>query len=223
MTGDRFGSVSIVPPAPTPTPTLMSATPTLEPTPPTPTPILPPQPALFGGTATLDGVRLQDATTITAWIDGSQVASTTTTGGGYAPLVAQPTGALYEGKQISFIIGSITAIQIGIWEADGGGDLNLTGSTPEPIPQIIESNASGYNKYVGVLTWDYTVRVTMRVVNSGAAGSVAVTATVRWDGLSKTRSEAALMAAGEEREFVFEFQEVGSADEWTWNAEVRAI
>ena len=63
--------------------------------------------------------------------------------------------------------------------------------------------------------------VTIRVVNSGAAGSVAVTATVQWGGQSKTRSETAYMAAGEEREFVFEFQEVASTDKWTWSADVR--
>ena len=69
----------------------------------------PPRPAVFGGTATVDGVRPANGTTVTAWIDGSQVATTTTSGGGYALLIAQPPGESFGGKEITFMVGSATA------------------------------------------------------------------------------------------------------------------
>ena len=97
--------------------------------------------------------------------------------------------------------------------------------TPAPIPQIIKSKttAVGYNKGVGFLTWDYTVEVRISVVNAGAPGFVEAMATVRWDGDSKTRRERFYMTAAEEKNFVLEFIEVGSADKWTWSADARAV
>ena len=97
--------------------------------------------------------------------------------------------------------------------------------TPAPIPQIIKSKttAVGYNKGVGFLTWDYTVEVRISVVNAGAPGFVEAKATVRWDGNSKTRRERFYMTAAEEKNFVLEFIEVGSADKWTWSADARAV
>jgi len=97
--------------------------------------------------------------------------------------------------------------------------------TPAPIPQIIKSKttAVGYNQGVGFLTWDYTVEVRISVVNAGAPGFVEAKATVRWDGNSKTRRERFYMTAAEEKNFVLEFIEVGSADKWTWSADARAV
>ena len=116
----------------------------------------------------------------------------------------------------------VLADQTATWVADGGAVLNLiAGTAGVPFPQIVEANASGYNKLVGFLSWDYTVAATIRVVNTGAGGSVTAIVTVNWGGQSKTKSEAAFMAAGEEREFVLEFQEVGSADLWTWTVDVN--
>lgn len=133
--------------------------------------------------------------------------------------------------KITFLIGDLTGSETRTWQDGADVVLNLTAgaTTSTPIrtralsPQNINSNASGYNKYVGLLTYDYPVVVTILVVNSGAAGSVAFTATDQWDCQSKTRSETAFMVAAEEREFVFEFQQVTSTDKWTWDADVTAI
>jgi len=98
-------------------------------------------------------------------------------------------------------------------------------STPAPIPQVIKSGttAIGYRKLVGFLTRDYTVDVTIRVVNAGAPGVIEAIGTVSWDGESKTKSDKAFMGTGEESEFVFEFLEVGSDDNWTWSADARVL
>ena len=227
MAGDRFVTVSVVQPTPTqqpPTQVPPTATPTSMPATriPTPTPIQPPRPAVFGGAATLNGIPAPDGTLVIARIDGSEVATTTVFGGNYAFSIAQHPGKSYDGRTIIFSVGGVVANQTAVWIADGGAVLNLTaGTAGVPFPQVIESNASGYNKLVGFLSWDYTVAATIRVVNSGPGGSVTATATVTWDGQSKTKSETAFMAAGEEREFILEFQEVGSADQWTWTADVR--
>ena len=97
--------------------------------------------------------------------------------------------------------------------------------TPAPIPQIIKSKttAVGYNQGVGFLTLDYRVEVRISVVNAGTPGFVEAMATVRWDGDSKNRRERFYMTAAEEKNFVLEFIEVGSADKWTWSADVRAV
>ena len=83
--------------------------------------------------------------------------------------------------------------------------------------------ADGYSKSVGFLEWDYTVAVTIRVVNAGASGVVEVMAIVGWQGGPKTKSQKAFMEADEERTFLFEFEEVGSGDEWTWSADARVV
>ena len=81
----------------------------------------------------------------------------------------------------------------------------------------------GYNKGVGFLLWDYTVKVRISVVNAGAPGFIEAMATVRWDGDSKTRRDRFYMTAGQEKDFVFEFMEVGSSDKWTWSADARVV
>ena len=97
--------------------------------------------------------------------------------------------------------------------------------TPAPIPQIIKSKttAVGYNKGVGFLTYDYTVEVRISVVNAGAPGVIEAMATVWWDGDSKTRRDSFYLTAGQEKDFVLEFIEVGSSDKWTWSADARVV
>lgn len=107
--GSRCGlPVGIKPMEPKPTPTLTT-----------------PRPPVFGGTAYLNGVPAPDGTLVTAWIDGTHVASTTVTNGSYAFVIAQLGGTSYSGKLIIFKVGPGIASQIGVWEADGGTELNL--------------------------------------------------------------------------------------------------
>ena len=100
----------------------------------------PPRPAVFGGSATLDGVTAANGTTVTAAIAGVVAATTTVTNGNYAVSIAQPPGLSYAGKEITFRVGSGTAAQKATWTASGGGILNLnavTGPTPAtatPVP-----------------------------------------------------------------------------------------
>ena len=89
----------------------------------------PPRPPVFGGTVTTDGVVASDGTLVTAWIDGNRVASAMVSGGGYAFAIPQPPGGSYAGKTITFKIGDTTASETGIWQSDGGGQLNLTSAS----------------------------------------------------------------------------------------------
>ena len=50
----------------------------------------PPRPAVFGGTATLDGAPAPDGTPVSAVIDGTEVAATTVANGAYAFTISQP-------------------------------------------------------------------------------------------------------------------------------------
>ena len=90
---------------------------------PTPTP---PRPAVFGGSATLNGVSAANGTTVTAVIDGVVATTTTVTGGNYAFSIAQPSGSSCKGKTIRFTLGGFIANQVATWTADGGGIVNLT-------------------------------------------------------------------------------------------------
>ena len=86
----------------------------------------PPRPAVFGGSATLNGLAAPNGTTVTALIDGVVAATTTVSGGNYAFPIAQPSGRSYEGKVIRFRVGGFIAFQVATWTADGGDIVNLT-------------------------------------------------------------------------------------------------
>ena len=92
----------------------------------------PPRPAVFGGTVSFDGAPATDGTSVSAWIDGEEVASTEASGGAYALRVAQPPGGAFAGKAVVFKVGGSQAVEKGTWEADGGAELNLTAKTPPP-------------------------------------------------------------------------------------------
>ena len=97
----------------------------------------PPRPAVFGGTAMVDGATAADGTMISAWIDGKKVASTTVDSGGYAFFVAQPPGESFSGKQITFMVGNLTAGETATWGGDVAGELNLTAVTPPPPANLV--------------------------------------------------------------------------------------
>ena len=89
----------------------------------------PPRPAVFAGIVSLDGAAAPDGTTVSAWIDGEEVASTTSAGGTYGLTIAQPPGGAFAGKEVIFMVGSSESLERGTWEADGGAELNLSASS----------------------------------------------------------------------------------------------
>ena len=92
----------------------------------------PPRPAVFGGTVSFDGAPATDGTSVSASIDGEEVASTEASGGAYALRVAQPPGGAFAGKAVVFKVDGFEAVEKGTWEADGGAELNLSATTPPP-------------------------------------------------------------------------------------------
>jgi len=117
-------------PAPTPTPTV-APTPTLMP-PPTPDNLSGP-PCRFHGTVVLNGANVPDDTEVTVIIEGyGYPASTKTVGGSstYSITIPKATGVSYEGKAVTFRVGSATAIQISAWTMGGNVPVNLIASTP---------------------------------------------------------------------------------------------
>jgi len=96
----------------------------------------PPRPPVFGGTITVDGKAAADGTKVTALIDGTAVASTTANAGNYALYIPQPLTKSFRGKDITFMIGDAGARETGSWEADGGGELNLTAVSAQPSPTV---------------------------------------------------------------------------------------
>ena len=95
----------------------------------------PPRPAVFGGSATLDGVTAANGTVVTAIIDGVSAATATVSGGNYAFSIAQPPNTSYAGKEITFKVGLGTASETATWTADGGAVLNLNATSgPPPAP-----------------------------------------------------------------------------------------
>ena len=91
----------------------------------------PPRPVVFAGKATIDGSPVFSGTFVSAWIYGSRVASTSvTSSGGYALRIPQLPGQNFTGREITFMIGSLTANSKAVWQPGGGGELNLIATTP---------------------------------------------------------------------------------------------
>lgn len=134
--------IPTVAPTPTPTPTPQ---PTVAPTPvptvaPTPTPMPPPTPdnvsgppCRFHGTVTLNGAAAPSGTVITVIIEGYGYTTTVQTAVGsstYSITIPKATGVSYEGKAVTFRVGSVAAIQISAWTTGGNVPVNLIASTP---------------------------------------------------------------------------------------------
>jgi hypothetical protein len=87
-------------------------------------------PHRFGGTATVDGKLAGAGVVVTAWIDGKEVARTTTAANGsYIVDVVQPEGASYAGKTVAFNIGTAKSAQTATWSLGGAQILNLVAVT----------------------------------------------------------------------------------------------
>ena len=91
---------------------------------------LDPRPAAFSGVATIDNILTEDETKVVAMIEGEVVATSEVEDGRYVLEIPQPPNESFGGKEITFRIGYksylLTAFEISLWVADGGGELNLT-------------------------------------------------------------------------------------------------
>jgi len=134
--------IPTVAPTPPPTPTPQ---PTVAPTPvptvaTTPTPMPPPTPdnvsgppCRFHGTVTLNGAAASSGTVITVIIEGYGYTTTVQTAAGsstYSITIPKATGVSYEGKAVTFRVGSAAAIQTSAWAMGDNVLVNLIASTP---------------------------------------------------------------------------------------------
>jgi hypothetical protein len=94
-------------------------------------------PCQFRGTVQFNGIAVPDGTTIKAIIEG-YVYTTTTPAAGYGPstyiiTIPKSEGVSYEGKSVTFFIGTHIAAQTGNWTTSGSGrivlNLTATGTT----------------------------------------------------------------------------------------------
>jgi hypothetical protein len=108
------------------------------------------------GTAKIDGVSAPNGTSVTAWVDGQQVASTTVSGGTYTFSVDQG-GQSFAGKQVYFKVGGNDAAQGATWTFGGGDELNLTAitaPTPKPTGAVFAEVIANNNNLVRVWRYD---------------------------------------------------------------------
>jgi len=105
----------------------------------------PAPPHQFVGTATLNGAPAPDGTTVTAWVEGKQVASATVSGGKYTMSVDQGNQS-FAGKQVSFKVGGNDAAQTAIWAFGGGDVVDLTANTPGPA--VVSTAWAGLSQYL---------------------------------------------------------------------------
>ena len=132
-------------PIPSPTPTQAALTPTPDPTsfttqtggsfntvqPPTVTPkpqtppTATPSPTESPGQTVGCNVA-EEGLKISAWINGTLVASTLVKSGSYLLLVEQSTGDSFDGQTITFTVGNSTAEQVATWKWGGTEMLDLT-------------------------------------------------------------------------------------------------
>jgi len=132
-------------PIPSPTPTQAAPIPTPDPTsfttqtggsfntaqPPTVTPQPQTPPTATPGPTESPGQSVGcnvagEGLKISAWINGTLVASTLVKSGRYLLLVEQSTGDSFTGQTITFTVGNSPANQVVIWSAGEGTELDLT-------------------------------------------------------------------------------------------------
>ena len=132
-------------PIPSPTPTQAAPTPTPEPTsfttqiggsfntaqPPTVTPRPQTSPTATPSPTESPGQTVGcnvagEGLKVSAWINGTLVASTLVQSGRYLLLVEQSTGDSFTGQTITFTVGNSTADQVVTWKEGEGTELDLT-------------------------------------------------------------------------------------------------
>lgn len=105
----------------------------------------PPEPANISGTVTVNGAAAPVGTTVSAWIDGTNVASTTTVqqdGASRYTLTVPPDdpataeregGVANEG--ISFTVGDLSVPQAAVWQPGASLTLDLSATQPEAVSE----------------------------------------------------------------------------------------
>jgi len=118
-------------------------------------------PCKFHGTVQVNGVNVADGTVITATIDGDTYTATTPSAYGASTFslnIAQPEGKSYDGKTLTFKIGTDTAGQTATWTMGGNVAVNLTKGTPQPtigpsgISGVQLGDTTGYDPVTGMIT-----------------------------------------------------------------------
>jgi len=134
-------------------------------------------PCAFHGTAQVNGANVVDGTIVTATI-GNDTFTTTTTNSAYRVTIAQAEGKSYAGQTVTFMIGSNTVSQTGVWQMGGNVALNLTsGATPTATPvggmitSVVLGDTTSFNPATGVLTIK-KADITGPAGAAGAAGAV---------------------------------------------------
>ena len=80
---------------------------------------------IFAGRAFVDGNPPSDGTTITAWIDGHEVAKSRLKGGNYTLFVEQPQGRSYAGRTVTYRVGEVQTGERRDWQRGGSTVVNL--------------------------------------------------------------------------------------------------
>ena len=86
----------------------------------------PARPAVFAGTAMVDGEKVADGTMVVAMIGDDKVGSAMTMDSMYALTIPQNPMMDYSDKDITFMIGKLESPETAMWKPDGGGELDLT-------------------------------------------------------------------------------------------------
>ena len=108
----------------------------------------PARPAVFAGTAMVDGEKAADGTMVVAMIGDEKVGSTMTMDGMYALRIPQNPMMDYTDQDITFMIGNYGSPETAMWKPDGGGELDLTASMTMPGargPAMVNMGVRGVN------------------------------------------------------------------------------
>ena len=107
----------------------------------------PARPAVFAGTAMVDGEKVADGTMVVAMIGDEKVGSAMTMDSMYALTIPQNPMMDYTDKDIMFMIGKLESPETAMWKPDGGGELNLTAdmSMMRRGPAMINMGVRGVN------------------------------------------------------------------------------
>jgi len=80
---------------------------------------------VFAGRAFVDSDPPPDRTTITAWIDGHEVAKSRLKGGNFTLFVEQPQGQSYAGRTVTYRVGEVQTGERRDWQRGGSTVVNL--------------------------------------------------------------------------------------------------
>ena len=115
----------------------------------------PSYPAVYGGTAVIDGDPVQEGTIITARINGVRVAQGVISNGNWSLFIAEPPGKIYRQRVVHFVIGDTMAGESANWSPNGGV-IDLTGWSRTQAPAVAFSSLIERNNLLRV--WHFDAR-----------------------------------------------------------------